>query len=176
MILLYIKAVHIIFVVSWFAGLFYIVRLFIYHVEAEDKPDKEVLQGQFSIMERRLWNVITTPAMILTLITGIVMLIINPPYLQFGWMLIKIGFVLVLLIYHLLCGRILRKLRIGTLKMTSGQLRLWNELATLLLVAIVFIVVLKTTLEWVWGLIGMAGLALLLVIGIRIYKRFKGNG
>jgi len=173
MVLLYIKAIHIIFVVTWFAGLFYIVRLFIYHVEAEDNPDKKVLQNQFTIMESKLWNIITTPAMILTLISGIAMLIINPSYLQFGWMLIKISFVLILLIYHILSGRMLRKLKKGTLKMTSGQLRLWNELATLLLVAIVLIVVMQNTLNWIWGLIGLAGLALILVIGIRVYKRFK---
>ena len=174
MVLLYIKAIHIVFVVTWFAGLFYIVRLFIYHVEAEDNPDKKILQNQFTIMESKLWNIITTPSMILTLITGIAMLIINPSYLQFGWMHIKISFVLVLLIYHILSGRMLRKLKKGTLKMTSGQLRLWNELATLLLVAIVFIVVIQNTLRWIWGLIGLAGLALILVTGIRIYKRFKG--
>ena len=174
MVLLYIKAIHIVFVVTWFAGLFYIVRLFIYHVEAEDNPDKKILQNQFTIMESKLWNIITTPSMILTLITGIAMLIINPSYLQFGWMHIKISFVLVLLIYHILSGRMLRKLKKGTLKMTSGQLRLWNELATLLLVAIVFIVVMQNTLNWIWGLIGLAGLALILVTGIRIYKRFKG--
>ena len=174
MVLLYIKAIHIVFVVTWFAGLFYIVRLFIYHVEAEDNPNKKVLQNQFTIMESKLWNIITTPSMILTLITGIAMLIINPSYLQFGWMHIKISFVLVLLIYHILSGRMLRKLKKGTLKMTSGQLRLWNELATLLLVAIVFIVVMQNTLNWIWGLIGLAGLALILVTGIRIYKRFKG--
>ena len=174
MVLLYIKAIHIVFVVTWFAGLFYLVRLFIYHVEAEDNPDKKILQNQFTIMESKLWNIITTPSMILTLITGIAMLIINPSYLQFGWMHIKISFVLVLLIYHILSGRMLRKLKKGTLKMTSGQLRLWNELATLLLVAIVFIVVMQNTLNWIWGLIGLAGLALILVTGIRIYKRFKG--
>jgi len=173
MVLLYIKAIHIIFVVTWFAGLFYIVRLFIYHVEAEDNPNKKVLQNQFTIMESKLWNIITTPAMILTLISGIAMLIINPSYLQFGWMHIKISFVLILLIYHILSGRMLRKLKKGTLKMTSGQLRLWNELATLLLVAIVLIVVMQNTLNWIWGLIGLAGLALILVIGIRVYKRFK---
>jgi len=176
MALLYIKAIHIIFVVTWFAGLFYMVRLFIYHVEAEDKPDKKVLQDQFTIMESKLWNIITTPAMLLTLISGITMLIIDPSYLQFGWMHIKISFVLVLLIYHILSGRMLRKLKKGTLDMTTGQLRLWNELATLLLVAIVFIVVMQSTLNWIWGLIGLAGLALILVIGIRIYKRFKGTG
>ena len=174
MALLYIKAIHIIFVVTWFAGLFYIVRLFIYHVEAEDKIDKKVLQDQFTIMESKLWNIITTPSMLLTLISGISMLIINPSYLQFGWMHIKISFVLVLLLYHILSGRMLRKLKKGTLKMTAGQLRLWNELATLLLVAIVFIVVMQNTLNWIWGLIGLAGLALILIIGIRVYKRFKG--
>src|SRR5688500_13416510 len=91
----YIKAIHIIFMVSWMAGLFYIVRLFIYHTEANDKPADErmILQRQFLIMESKLWNIITTPAMILTVLAGVVMLYLNPALLTIGWMQIKLAFV-----------------------------------------------------------------------------------
>ena len=97
-----VKALHIIFVVSWFAGLFYVVRLFIYHVEAQDKDkvEKEILSNQFEIMERRLWWIITTPAMLLTIIFGIWMILLIPDYINATWMHIKLCFVLLLLIYH----------------------------------------------------------------------------
>jgi putative membrane protein len=113
MALLYVKSIHIIFVVSWFAGLFYIIRLFIYHTEAEERPENErdILQAQFIIMEKKLWQIITTPAMVLTLLSGITMLILNPYYLQQPWMWVKIGFVLGLLVYHFFCQRILNQLK-----------------------------------------------------------------
>ena len=161
--------------VSWFARLFYIVRLFIYHTEAQDKPalEKNILQAQFTLMESRLWNIITTPAMILTLLSGIGMLYLNPAYLKMPWMHVKLGFVLGLLIYHRLCLRILRQLKKGAVSYSSTQLRIWNEVATLFLVSIVFIVVLKSTLDWIWGLLGLVSVGVLLMLGIRIYKRFR---
>jgi len=142
---LYIKAAHIIFVVTWFAGLFYIVRLFVYHVETEQKEaiEKRVLRSQFKIMEKRLWNIITAPSMIITLGTGL-WLAYSYKYFQAGWMHLKLALVIVLLIYHFICLRILRQLQRDEIKFTSRQLRMWNEVATLLLVAIVFIIVVKS--------------------------------
>ena len=104
MLNLYIKVAHIIFVVTWFSGLFYIVRLFIYHVEAEQKDshEKRVLRSQFKIMEQRLWNIITAPSMIITLGTGL-WLAYSYKYFQAGWMHIKLALVIVLLIYHCIC-------------------------------------------------------------------------
>ena len=99
----FIKALHLIFMVSWFAGLFYMVRLFIYFREAADKPtpEKEIVQNQFVIMMQRLWWIITTPAMVLTVAFGVWMLALNPAYLlKAPWMHLKLGFVLLLLIYH----------------------------------------------------------------------------
>lgn len=169
------KALHIIFVVSWFAGLFYIVRLFIYHTEAQARPDKEreILSSQFEVMEKRLWWIITTPAMILTLLFGIWMLVEVPPYLKQGWMHIKLSFVGVLLIYHFVCQKIMLDLKAGKFNWRSGTLRIWNEVATLALVAIVFLVVYKNSMDWVKGTIGFFGVAIGLMILIKLYKRIR---
>ena len=170
-----VKALHIIFVVSWFAGLFYIVRLFIYHTEAEEKPEveKNVLQKQFVEMERKLWWIITTPAMILTILFGVWMLVLAPWYLDAPWMHLKLGFVALLLVYHFVCQSLLKKLKMGTSKWTSTGLRIWNEVATLALVAIVFIVVLKDTMNWWKGTLGFFAVAIGLMILIKIYKKLR---
>ncbi len=172
-----VKALHIIFVVSWFAGLFYIVRLFIYHVEAQAKEEteKRILSTQFKMMESRLWWIITTPAMILTLVFGIWMLILAPGYLQAGWMHIKLAFVAVLLIYHFVCQKIMIDMKNGSYKWKSGGLRLWNELATLCLVAIVFLAVVKNQLDWIKGTIGFFAVAIGLMVLIKLYKRTRKN-
>jgi len=171
-----IKALHIIFVVSWFAGLFYIVRLFIYHTEAQEKSDQErkILSDQFQIMEHKLWWIITTPAMILTVLFGVWMILLNSEYyLSVGWFHIKLAFIVVLLFYHFKCQVIIKQLKNGIFKWKSNQLRLWNELATLVLVAVVFLVELQNNLDWIKGTLGFFGVALGLMIGIKIYKRFR---
>ena len=169
------KALHIIFVVSWFAGLFYIVRLFIYHTEAQARPDneREILSAQFEVMEKRLWWIITTPAMILTLLFGIWMLVEWPPYIKQGWMHIKLLFVGVLLIYHFVCQKIMFDLKAEKSNWRSGTLRIWNEVATLALVAIVFLAVYKNSMDWVKGTIGFLGVAIGLMILIKLYKRIR---
>lgn len=175
--LLTVKALHIIFVVSWFAGLFYMVRLFIYHVEAQAKSDveKEILSHQFIIMEKKLWWIITTPAMVLSVVFGTWMVVINPSYLYAPWFQIKLIFVLLLLIYHFLCQNIMVKFKQNIFGWKSNQLRLWNELATLFLVAIVFLVVLKSTFNWIAGTLGFFGVAVGLMIAIQIYKRLRSK-
>lgn len=172
-----IKALHIIFVVSWFAGLFYIVRLFIYAQEAKEmeEPKKSILTEQLVIMQKRLWWIITTPAMVLAVIFGTWMILLNPAYLQMPWMHIKLGFVFLLLMYHFYCQKIMFDISKGICKWKSTQLRLWNELATLFLVAIVFLVVLKSTLNWIYGTVGFFGVAILLMIGIQLYKKFRAK-
>ena len=170
------KALHIIFVVSWFAGLFYIVRLFIYHTEAQAKPEleKEILSKQFVEMEKKLWWIITTPAMILTIVFGTWMIALNPEYyLQAPWMHVKLGFVALLLIYHFVCQKILNDLKNGKFNWKSNGLRLWNEVATLALVAIVFIVVLKDELNWWKGTLGFFAVAIGLMLLIKLYKRLR---
>jgi putative membrane protein len=172
-----VKALHIIFVVSWFAGLFYIVRLFIYHVEAQAKSDveREILSNQFIIMEKKLWWIITTPAMVLTVIFGAWMVILRPGLLYAHWFQIKLVFVLLLVIYHFLCQNIMVKFQQNIFGWKSNQLRLWNELATLFLVAIVFLVVLKSTFNWITGTLGFFGVAVGLMIAIQMYKRLRSK-
>lgn len=169
------KALHIIFVVSWFAGLFYIVRLFIYHTEANQKAEieKEILQRAFNLMQWRLWYIITTPAMILTVVFGTLMLIANPGLLNLPWMQLKLAFVGILLVYHFISQGIMNRLKNGGSKWTSGHLRIWNEVATLLLVAIVFLVIKKDTLSWTGGIIGFFGVGIGLMMGIKLYKRLR---
>ncbi len=170
-----IKSLHIIFVVSWFAGLFYIVRLFIYHTEAQEREEtaKKILSDQFEIMEKKLWCIITTPAMILTLFFGVWMLVENPILLKQPWMHIKLTFVALLLFYHLVCQKIIRDLKKGIFKWKSNGLRLWNEVATLALVAIVFLVEMQNSMDWMKGTLGFFGVAIGLMIGIKIYKKSR---
>ena len=172
-----VKALHIIFVVSWFAGLFYIVRLFIYHTEAQLKPsnEAEILSAQFTIMEKKLWWIITTPAMVLTVLFGAWMLVLNPGLLSLPWMHIKLSFVALLLVYHFVCQHLLKKVANGVFNWTSTQLRLWNELATLVLVAVVFLVELQHSMNWIGGTIGFFGVGIFLMLLIRIYKKFNSK-
>jgi putative membrane protein len=172
---LYFKAIHIIFVVSWMAGLFYSVRLFIYHTEANALPDVErnILQKQYGIMESRLWNIITTPAMVLSVLAGLGMLYINPVLVQEGWMQLKLGFVVALLLYHFICQRMIQQFKQGIFNWSSTQLRLWNEVATILLVAIVFAVILRTALDLAYGLIGLVVLGGSIMVAVKVYKKYR---
>ena len=170
-----IKSLHIIFMVSWFAGLFYIVRLYIYHTEAQKKPEMEraILSTQFIEMEKKLWWIITTPAMILTVVFGTWMLIANPGLLKMPWMHIKLAFVVLLLVYHFVCQKILFDVKKGIFKWKSNGLRIWNEVATLALVAIVFLVEMQGSLNWIKGTVGFFAVAIGLMIGIKIYKKLR---
>jgi len=170
---LYIKALHIIFIVTWFAGLFYVVRLFIYNTEAAEKsePERRILQAQFFIMIRRLWLGITWPSAILTAIFGPwmwVMLNATP-----RWLLIKILFVAGLYVYHFSLHALYLQQTKGVFKYSSQQLRIWNEIATVFLVSIIFIATIKQSLSVVWGLVGLIAFVLLLLAGIRLYKIFR---
>lgn len=174
---LYVKSLHIIFVITWFAGLFYIVRLFIYQTEAEDKEAlaKEILQTQYKLMSKRLWYIITWPSAILATIFGIWMLILTPSYLTFGWMHVKLSFVLALFFYHGACHKIFLQLQNNIVKYTSFKLRIWNEVATIILFAIVFLVVLKSAISWVWGVIGIILFGILLMLSIKLYKSIRAK-
>lgn len=179
MLYLYLKALHIIFVVCWMAGLFYIVRLFIYHIEARARPstEQEILFPQYEIMEWRLWYIITTPAMVMSVLAGVGMLWANPYLLQSPWMHVKLGFVVGLLVYHFMCQKIIGQLKKGVFNWTSMQLRLWNEVATCLLVAIVFVVIFKSALNWIYGFVGFFLFIMVIMLGVKLYKliRQKNN-
>lgn len=171
----YLKALHIIFIVTWFAGLFYIVRLFIYHTEADTKPqpEKDILQKQYKIMSKRLWYGITWPSMIITLILGGTMLWFNSAFLYQAYFILKLCFVGGLVLYHIQCHVMFKQLQKDVVKYTSLKLRLWNELATLFLVAIVFLIVLKSNSGLIWGMLGLLVFAVTLMLAIKIYKKTR---
>lgn len=174
---LYVKALHIIFVVTWFAGLFYIIRLFIYHVEAEDKtePAKEILQTQYKLMAKRLWYIITWPSAILASFFAFWLLYKNPAYLTMPWMHIKLSFVLALYFYHAACQKIFTQLQNDIIKYSSFKLRIWNEVATIILFAVVFLVTLKSAINWIWGVVGIILFGVLLMLGIKLYKSIRAK-
>lgn len=169
----YVKALHIIFVVTWFAGLFYMVRLFIYNREAQDKPEAErsILQRQFAIMIKRLWVGITWPSCIITIIFGTWLLFYNYPFQS--WLWIKLGFIFGLLLYHFSLHVIYKQQSRNIFKYNSQQLRVWNEVATIFLVAIVMLVVVRTGLGLLWGMVGLFGFVIILMTAITIYKRLR---
>jgi putative membrane protein len=142
---LWFKTLHIVGVVVWFAGLFYLVRLFIYHVEAEslEEPIRLAFKSQYALMERRLANIITTPGMVVAVVMAMGLLVAEPLWLKQGWMHVKLGLVLALLLYHWFCYRLMGKLQKGTCRWSGRQLRALNELPTLLLVLVVMLVVFK---------------------------------
>jgi putative membrane protein len=171
----FIKALHIIFIVTWFAGMFYMPRLFIYNTEALDRPDQEkaILQKQFRVMMTRLWLGITWPSAILTLVLG--------PWTWYllgslpQWLVIKLFFVVGLYLYHFSLHIIYREQIRGVFKYSSQQLRMWNEVATLFLFAIVFLAVIKEGVGALWYTAALAGLALVLMIAIRVYKTIRSR-
>ena len=171
----YIKSFHLIFVITWFAGLFYIVRLFVYHIEANGKPspEKEILTKQYKLMAYRLWYIITWPSAVLATVFAITLLCIMPEWLQQGWMHVKLTFVLLLILYHLKCHQIFLQLQRDEIKHTTNFMRLWNEGATFILFAVVFLVILKSAINWVFGVIGIFVLAILLMLGYKLYKRIR---
>ena len=167
----YLKAAHIIFIVTWFAGLFYIVRLFIYNREAFDKPEGQILRRQFEIMIRRLWYGITWPSCVLALGSGLTLLSFYESWPL--WLLIKLSLVFFLLLYHLSLGAIYHNQFSGKFSHTSSQLRMWNEVATVFLIAIVVLVVVKQAISLVWGLTALMLLILVLTLAIRIYRNLR---
>ena len=173
----YIKSLHLIFVITWFAGLFYIPRLFIYQIEAAQKPqpDRDILVNQLKLMSKRLWYIITWPSAVLATIFAIWLLLLIPDWLQQSWMHVKLGFVLLLILYHLKNHQIYNQIQNNTYKWTSNQMRLWNEGATLILFSIVFLVIVKSAFNWIYGVIGIILLGVLLMLGIKIYKRIRSK-
>jgi len=177
MIYPYIKSLHLIFVVTWFAGLFYIPRLFIYHIEANDKPspEREILTKQLKLMTKRLWYIITWPSAVLSTLFAIWLLIEMPGWLSQPWMHVKLAFVLLLFIYHGKCHQMFKQLQRDEVKYSSNFMRIWNEVATLVLFAVVFLVILKNAFNWIYGVIGIVVLGILLMLGIKLYKRIRAK-
>lgn len=171
----YILSLHIIFVVCWFAALFYMVRLFIYTTEAQKKDEiaKPILTQQLLIMQKKLWYIIGWPALIGTFIFGFWMLLSRPILLTMPWMWLKLIAVSLLALYHLECQRIYKQQTQGVFKNSSFRLRLFNELGTIFLVAIVFLVVVKSSAGLLWGLLGMLAFAGIIMLAVFIYKKSR---
>jgi putative membrane protein len=176
----YVKALQIIFVVTWFAGLFYMPRLFIYNTEAQQlgEIERTVLQKQFNVMLKRLWYGITWPSAIITLVMGIWVLTASGFYRivfqpEGRWLLVKLIFVLLLYAYHYSLHIIFKQEIRGVFKYSSNQLRIWNEVATIFLFAIVMLVVVKQAMSAVWGLSSLLLLIVVLMLAIRIYKKLR---
>ena len=172
---LYLKALHVIFIVCWFAGLFYIVRLFVYYAEAQLKPDieRQILSKQFALMSNRLWFIITWPAAVLATIFGVWMLFENPILLQQPWMHVKLAFVLLLWLYHFKCHQYVKQLDCGTLAKSNSFFRIWNEGATIILFSVVFLVFLKNAFNWIYGVVGIILFSMLLMMGYKYYKKVR---
>jgi protoporphyrinogen IX oxidase len=178
----YLKALHIIFVVTWFAGMFYMPRLFIYNTEADGRDEmvKNALHQQFNIMMKRLWFGITWPSAILTLVLGVSVMFKGGWNTilfteQARWLLVKLGFVLLLYMYHFSLHRIYKQQVQGIFKYSSQQLRIWNEIATIFLVAIVMLATVKESISFIWGIVGLVCFVVLLMSAIKIYKVIRNK-
>ncbi|GAX44884.1 hypothetical protein NIES4075_59030 [Tolypothrix sp. NIES-4075] len=167
------KAFHIIGIVVWFAGLFYLVRLFIYHVEANQEPEpaRTILKNQYQIMEKRLYSIITTPGMLLTVFMAIGLLTTEPEVLKQTWLHVKLGFVALLLGYHHYCKRLMKQLAVDECRWSSKQLRALNEAPSLMLVVIVLLAIFKDSLPTditVWVIVAMI---IAMVATIQLYAK-----
>lgn len=173
----YIKAVHLIFVITWFAGLFYIPRLFVYQIEAfyKPSPEKEILGEQLKLMSKRLWYIITWPSAVLATLFAIWLLILRPDLFQQGWMHVKLLFVLLLFIYHYQTHVYFKQLQNGVVNKTSSFMRLWNEGATFILFAVIFLAILKNALNWIFGVVGLVVLAVLIMLGYKVYQNIRAK-
>jgi putative membrane protein len=173
----YIKSLHLIFVITWFAGLFYIPRLFVYQIEAFHKPspDKEILGKQLKLMAKRLWFIIAWPSVVLATLFAIWLLILVPSWLEQGWMHVKLAFVVLLFLYHYKTHIYYKQLQNDIVKVSSNYMRIWNEGATFILFAVVFLVILKSSINWIFGVIGIIVLGILLMLGFRLYKNIRSK-
>ncbi len=167
------KAFHIIGIVVWFAGLFYLVRLFIYHVEANQEPEpaRTILKNQYQIMEKRLYNIITTPGMLVTVAMAIGLVSTEPEVLKQGWLHFKLLFVALLIGYHHYCSRLMKKLAADECRWTSQQLRALNEAPTVMLVVIVMLAIFKNNLPTDLTVWLVFALVILMAVTIQLYAR-----
>lgn len=167
------KAFHLIGIVVWFAGLFYLVRLFVYHAEAnqQSEPAQTILKNQYQLMEKRLYNIITTPGMVLTVAMAIGLIAVQPEIMKSGWLHIKLTFVALLLAYHFYCGRIMRRLETGECQWSGQQFRALNEAPTVLLVVIVLLATFKNNLPLDITTWLIVGLVIAMAASIQLYAK-----
>ncbi len=175
MLYFYLKAIHIIFIVTWFAALFYMPRLFVYDIEARSKSEIErnILLNQFRIMQKRLWYGIAWPSFIITMLLGTALALNLGLDFSVDWFLWKIILVAGLVAYHFACHAIMNQLAKNVLKFSSQGMRMWNEIATIFLFGIVFLVVFKNTISMLYGLGALIGLIVVLMLAIKAYKKLR---
>lgn len=171
----YIKALHLIFVVTWFAGLFYMPRLFVYHIEAQNEPDPApgILSKQLKLMSKRLWYIITWPSAVLCTLFAVWLLLLMPGWLSQPWMHVKLLFVVLLFAYHGYTHSIYAQFQRDDIRFSARFMRIYNEGSTLILFSVVFLVIVKSALNWIFGVLALFLLAVLLMLGIRLYKRIR---
>ncbi|AIH01407.1 hypothetical protein AWR41_01755 [Riemerella anatipestifer] len=177
---LIIKALHIIFLVSYFAGIFYLVRLFVYYKDTDDfdTPKQTVLREQYLFMMRRLWNIITVPAGVLMLLFGIILIIMNPYLMKMPWFHLKLSFLIGLAVYHYWCWKkvlVVKNLNFSELSTSNLKLRQANEIATFLLFLVVFTVILKAfVIDYWWQLIvGFLVLVVVIMLTVKLVNKNK---
>ncbi|MCB1214667.1 MAG: protoporphyrinogen oxidase HemJ [Deltaproteobacteria bacterium] len=137
---LWLKAFHLIFMVAWFAGLFYIFRLFVYHARHQDEPK---LAQVYTVMERKLLYIIIHPAMLMTILFGVLLISMNPSVLRAGWFHGKLAMVFGLIGYQILSGITYKRFAQKDFYLTEKQCRWINEIPTIFLIGIILLVVLK---------------------------------
>jgi putative membrane protein len=167
------KALHIVGFVAWFAGIFYLVRLFVYHKEALESDEVQtVLLSQYELMEKRLFYIITHPAMFLTWFSGLMMLYLYGwDWFKINiWLHYKIGLLILLTVYHFWMQSSMKKLSSNTINTSSFGFRLLNELPTILLVLIVFIAVFRSSFSLLYGLLSFLGLGVIFFVAAKLYK------
>lgn len=170
---LWFKAFHIVGFVCWFAGMFYLPRLFVYHAEANEQPEpaRTILQNQYQIMEKRLYSIIMTPAMILTIAMAVGLISTEPDVLKQPWLHIKLALVALLVAYHHVCARIMKQFAENRCKMTGQQFRWFNEFPTVFFVLVVMLATFKNTLPTsatAWGIFAMV---IAMAAFIQLYAR-----
>jgi putative membrane protein len=178
-----VKAIHIIFMVSYFAGIFYLVRLFVYYKDTDefDEVKQQILRNQYTFMAVRLWNIITVPAGVLMLLSGLTMIFLNSGLMKMPWFHLKLTFLIGLGIYHFWCWKKVKELKTlnGRILATSNiKLRQFNEIATFILFAVVFTVILKYyVIEYWWQLLlGFFGIIILISSIVKLVNRNKTKG
>lgn len=175
-----IKAIHIIFMVSYFAGIFYVIRLFVYYKDTDDfqEPKQNILRTQYAYMAKRLWNIIIVPAGIIMTVAGITMIILNTGLMKMPWFHLKLTFLVGLLAYHIWCWKttvLMQKLDGKTFPIPNIKLRQLNEIATFILFAVVFTVILKSwIIEYWWQLLlGFIVLVVLIMSTVKLVNKNK---
>jgi protoporphyrinogen IX oxidase len=167
------KSFHIIGFVAWFAGLFYLPRLFIYHIEAEERqePVKTALKEEYSRIEKLLYKLIMMPAMIFTIAMEIGIISTEPEVIKQTWLHVKLFFVLLLIGFHFYCKRLIGQLETGTCSIDSLQMRRINEIPTILLALVVLLAIFKNSLPTNVTALGTVITALVFVVIIQLYAR-----